>query len=248
MKKVLLSLTLFMASFFFVTLNKVNAMEYDLEFNVNDLQLINDSFFEYKEKVVNFLSENNLSDFIILYSQNRYKAIAIDNDCILKFNTQYIKAGVWYLYLVASNCSAMSYSDSSNIEFTNTSYSENLAILANNSSYISRFVYSSNFLLSTSEIGSHVYNLNFQDKIYIYNSSQVYSLYDIYLDFNKPEEEPALPDKFTEEKEILNNFYSTIFTKITDLANNFANNYIFLLILGIFILIFVFELIWRRFI
>ena len=56
------------------------------------------------------------------------------------------------------------------------------------------------------------------------------------------------PDPFEEDKEIMNNFYTTIFTKISDLAISFANNYTFLLIFGIFILIFVFELIWRRFI
>ena len=89
---------------------------------------------------------------------------------------------------------------------------------------------------------SYNYTLSYGDKIYtINNGDKFITVYDVYKDINGVEDDPVVDDnKYPEEKERISNFYITIATKIGELATSFAINYIFLVIFGIFILIFLF--------
>ena len=56
-----------------------------------------------------------------------------------------------------------------------------------------------------------------------------------------------ISDPHKEEKEVLESFYSLCIEKLKYLAEVFVSNYIYLAIIVIFIIIFIFKLINRRF-
>ena len=61
MKRVYFILTLFIASFFFVSLNKVRAETIDFEIPESEINYINDEFLEFRDIVIKFCNDYNKS-------------------------------------------------------------------------------------------------------------------------------------------------------------------------------------------
>ena len=85
-------------------------------------------------------------------------------------------------------------------------------------------------------------NFNYGSSSYVINENDNYlPIYDLYLKVSE------ISDPHKEEKEVLESFYSLCIEKLKYLAEVFVSNYIYLAIIVIFIIIFIFKLINRRF-
>lgn len=240
MKKVLLSLTLFMASFFFITLDKVSAATVNQEITSDVMSWINDDFYSFREKLIELCKENNSYYVITHYNStsSSFRAYVFTNKSQFYFASVVPNVEI---HLYFNNSNQYKWENNEIVEMSTTGSNSYYRLYHYSSGY-ERFIIDSNFDLNYNL--SYSIDYKYKDLTYSVTSGTIFpTLYKIYLDEN-----PLPTDPFEEDKEILNNFYTTIFTKISDLAISFANIYTFLLIFGIFILIFVFELIWRRFI
>ena len=241
MKRVYLILTLFIASFFFVSLNKVSAATYTYEISESNFDYINDEFFKLREKTIEYCEANNLS-YIIGYNISYGKLLShVFNFTTYNFLNQYDMPRIEFG--ISAN---MYYIDNDTLKSYGTLGSYYTSFY--NKKDVSTFSYLSFLDTNIESINNtspyFTWDFKYQDLTYTLNSgTKIPTLYEIYLDVKG--DEPVVSDKFIEEKELMNNFYSTIFTKISDLATSLANNYTFLTIFGIFILIFVLELIRR---
>ena len=265
MKRVYLILTLFITSFFFVSLNKVSAATYEYEVFEADFEYFDDDFFILRKLVINHSN---------LFDKNYIITVSFDSS-----TTATLSAYVFDNTIIC-NLSGSNFFDNKNVNnripfITCNSNSENIDLFSLSSDKTSlsklkslnsvffpfRSMYSSS--ISNQHFSMHFFlDSNFQNftpntlntTIIKYNDltyqipnneEQVPTLYQIYYDAGLAPEEPKEPDKFESEKELMNNFYSTIFVKISNLATDLTDNYIFLLIFTIFIFIFAIELIRR---
>lgn len=243
MKKLFTIITLLMSSFFLFSINEVRADSYTYELTEEHFSKLNDEFYNFREKVIKYVQDNNLHGYIIGYdsTNNYYEAfIAYDN-----YSLRVVTGSPTYNLRFSYKYFERLYLDSSGdfvIKSTAQDRWSSISILSDVSDdTLINYLDTDMPLTYTDE---HEYTINFNDKTYLINNGATMpTLYQIYLDNFAPVEPE---DPYKEEKEIMNNFYSTIITKIGDLATSFASNYVFILILGIFILIFVFELIRRR--
>ena len=91
---------------------------------------------------------------------------------------------------------------------------------------------------------TNAFNVIYNDLTYSVGPDKNFiTYYDIYEDLNSvPEENPHQP-----EIDKLSNFYSLVIDKLSYLAEAIVSNYIYLSIIVIFILIFIFKLIFRRY-
>lgn len=258
MKKLFTIITLLMSSFFLFSINEVSAdtIDYiirDEEFEILETQ----EFKELREKAIEYCEAND-KYYFIGFSQNNFnisaiRAFIIDKGDYKLSNTS--AGGTNFPIFSFGNITYYKYKiDNGSFILDTTSTYEYLPFWYRDSSSVYHFSYiryfDTNIELMDFESGENTINLTYNDFTYSVNVGDHFpSLYEFNKLMNSSgEDEPVVSDKFIEDKEMMNNFYSTIFTKVGDLATSFASNYIFLLILGIFILIFVFELIWRRFI
>lgn len=253
MKRVYLILTLFIASFFFVSLNKVSADTNELIVPESDFEYLTEDFFKFRELLIEYCNENNKKYIIVPNNSYPQRAIIFDEDNTgSTYYLDYVQvSGLGYLPRIMT-----SYSANTNVRYDSTN--QKLKITGNDAQtinfrqtngsdyYVSlRYYQDTNLDYIFYKDTSHIITFKYNNLSYeLTQGTPPPSLYQIYMD-SKVEDEPIVSDKFIEEKELMNNFYSTIFTKISDLATSLANNYIFLTIFGIFILIFVLELIRR---
>lgn len=237
MKRVYLLLTLFIASFFFVT--NVHAATYTAELSEDTMSLINDDFFDFRDKIINYVEVNGYSGYII-GRDGAYYAYLLSEGSSFAIKDTPGSSSVLTVYRDKLSFARLIDNE---IKVVLSSNSGNDPLMYQDVQYFNIFLDSSSPIIHTG-IYNNVHNLNYKNITYtIKRQSIVPSVYDIYLEHNVPDE-PV--DNFLEEKEMMNNFYFTIFTKIDELVTKLANNYIFLLIFGIFILIFIFEIIRRR--
>lgn len=240
MKKVYLMLALFVTSFFFFSINEVSAATYTYELTEEKMAYINDDFFKLREQVIEYVATNNLEGYLIYQLGLKVSAFVFNSGYTLYVNNMYASNKVM-LPLTYGNYTSINLDSNGNLSVGSTvTYSSTMNILSSS-------IVLDNYLdtdLPLTYHNSDIYEINYNGKTYtISKESTVPTMYQIYLD-NQVPEEPV--DKFLEEKEVMNNFYSTIFAKIGELAVVFANNFTFLFIFGMFILIFVIEII-RRF-
>lgn len=238
MKKVYLILTLFITSFFFISVTEVKANTYAYTVNETELTYLEkENFLTLRDLTIQHCEANNLkyiigcsasSCYSHVFTQDKVPTIGFVINGNMKFpklnyktvTIYYLKSnkftewtyGLTYNYFVKSGESALTYE-----------------------SYIDTNV--ENFAF-----GTHEYDITVGDYTYHVGVGEHFpSLYEL----NESMKEP--PDKFIDDKEVINNFYTTVIEKINTLSEIILNNYVFLLIIGIFILIFVLELIMRRF-
>lgn len=236
MKRVYLILTLFMTSFFLFSIKEVKADTYTYDINPTFMDYINEEFLKLREETIKYCTENNIN-YIISYKDNKLTSY------ISSFNTTSFSDFKYKpRLLMYNNYKKFALSSGAFIEIGNGS---NLDLIFHDTNLDVNYLLYLDTNLELLNNSGIDYIFKFNDLDYVVNQGdKLPTLYDMYLD-SKPDE-PIVSDKFTEEQEIINNFYSTTFTKIGDLATTVANNYIFLIIFGIFILIFVFELIRSR--
>lgn len=243
-KSFLCALILVLSSFFFISINKVEAYEYSLDF---DLSLINDKFFLFKEKVEQYIKEKNdlyLNDFLIVYNINsrRYEVL-------------FIKKGDdnFYKYTWFRNASQGRIDFNSKIASQQFLNDKGIFTIRNdNIDFITFFDYY-NILYSTFPLiynstacsGGHKYSVNYNGwtKEYSGCDESFKPFYDIKLEYDKFVGDSTLKHK--EEISNISNFYTICIEKIKYLGEQIVSNYIYLSMVVVLILIFVIELIRR---
>lgn len=240
MKKLLIIITLFVSSFFLFCNKEVKAYEYIKEVDFS----IMEDVIALKEKLNIYVAEDStLSDYYIIYFDQ----------------------GTIAYYVLKSSVDSLSFSyssDSFSIKIPSTMKSgTNLDVINPSSSVSSKvfYIYSTNTYRTNSLIlytnldlfhsSNHSIVYNYQNFSYVDSfsyGSKFNSLYDIYIIYQEylgiEQENPH-----QEEIDKVTNFYTMVIEKIEYLANEISNNYIFLFVIGIFIVTFVFLLIFRRF-
>lgn len=236
MKKVYIAIFLFVSLFFFYS-NGVKADTYDFTISSNAFDSINNTFFEFRDLVIQHAQENNYYYYISSDGANFMAYYFADHDLNFIYNNSRITLSslpVFYAHIY-SNGSISKYSTSS----TN--------IIIRTSTY---YFYDTNYLeFKYSDIEE--VNINYGSCSYtLTDGGKVRTLYDFYLASQNSctFADEVVEDIHKEEKEVLSNFYNLIFEKINLLANSIINNYIYLTVIGIFILIFLIYLIRRYFI
>ena len=238
MKKLLIIMTLFMSSFFLFSLEDVKAYSFkkELDFSlIDDINSLKDLLDTYIENDITY------SDYYIIYYDGQIKYylfldFSIDNFAhSVTYNSyryQYkgsLKSGtnLSYIYLSGSTSNAYFY-------FYST---------ANNG----MILYQNFDLYLTSDLSSSItYTYNdFEVTYNLISGTKVMTLYDIYEEYNSfiGNEEGI----HKEELSKIESFYSVVIEKLGYLGEILVSNYIYLSVIVIFILIFVFKLIFRRF-
>lgn len=232
MKKFVLAFTILLSSFFFFNF-KVKASELTLDIS---LDKITDTFLNIKNLSDDFIKNNNKFDtYIIIYTDDYY-VYFFNNSDNRKFTCNNYNT---YLY-----CSF--YVNNSKYKLSN----DILVSTGSSSSSFSSVIYESKFnnILYSSVIplykgsSTDILNLNYNSKtLTILYEETIPLVYDLYLLSN------PLDNPHQEEIEKLESFYTLCIEKLSYLANVIVDNYIYLSIIVIFIIIFVFKLIFRRF-
>ena len=232
MKRFYLILSLFMISFFFFSMNEVSASTFII--TEAEMNYINDDFYALREETIKYCNENN-KKYIISYNGVVFFANIFDEGNVYMNTVVYKDFN--FPVLVYNSADVYRIMDG---VFKKLSISPTVTNFHTNS-----YVFTMNPYIDSNV--DQLVHLNYShDLIYgdytyhIDSGSHFPSLFEIYNIINAPK------DPFETDKLMLGNFYLTIGDKIGDLAIIFARNYIFIVITGILILIFVFELIRRK--
>lgn len=239
MRKLLIILTMIVSSFFFYSSNAF-AATYNFTINESDIDFINDDFFTIRNLALDYVKENG--GYYVIW-------ITSDNIYYVHFFSSFSDK---YYYILNKSFRTWVTTDSSfryelkNNELTSKISETNSSTASSfdSNNVLEQYVFLDSNLDFYAKTTDLIIFLSYKDNIYSLNdSTPLLSLYDIYLDINGGGE---VPDIHTEEKEILSNFYILVIDKINYLATIIINNYIYLSVIGVFIFIFVIELVFRR--
>lgn len=219
----------------------VYADTYDFNILLSNNDYINEDFLYFRDKVINYPTVlNNNKHYLIYFTSNEYRAYLIDTCDI---STSLYRRNTSLPYQIELN-----YSSSSsfyywrlvndNLAYYNTSYTRFfLALPPITTSFNYRY---ESFLDSDCDItytGDADFNVVYENYSFtLTNGDKLPSLYEIYNSANN-----VVSDNYP----ILTTFYTTVSEKIILFVNSLLDNYIYLFIFGIFILIFLIELIRR---
>lgn len=227
MKKVILSFVIVLSSFFIFNF-KVKALS-EYSFNIT-FDNINERFYKIKDLSENFLKTSDFNNFVIYFNKN-YSDYYVyfynsDKDVVVCNSFGGFKCFIQTAvdnYTFSSDSSKLTKAGSTNYP----SFDDpNL------------FLYSS----AKVSVDDIKVNFNYGSSSYVINENDNYlPIYDLYLKVS------GISDPHKEEKEVLESFYSLCIEKLKYLAEVFVSNYIYLAIIVIFIIIFIFKLINRRF-
>lgn len=239
MKKLLIIITLFVSSFFLFSLENVKAYEYNVEL---DFSLMEDTL-SLKEKLDVFIeTDTTYSDYYFIYSDNgtiKYYIFLLDSSLDnLKMIVNNYAFGINYSGSLKFGSYLSSISFNSGIS--------NATLWMYNSNNTSTILYF-NFNIEYA-VSGHTVTYNYDDFSYTETfvvGNKLSNLYDVYLKYQEHLGNKELIHK--EEIEKLGSFYTIVIEKLDYLVETIASNYIYLSIIVIFILIFVFLLIFRRF-
>ncbi len=219
-KSFIITFIVLLSSFFFIS-NKVKASYKE----ITDLDIstyITDDFLLSHEEAV-----SRGWKYIVVYDSNTYKYFVLQNNSgnIANFtldNSNLKLSGVtWYRW---SNNKFSSVISNYSVTFSSSSIS---------------IIDSSSDIFPTSSFDIVYNNIVYPATI----DKKIITVYDVYNDLiNGPLDNPH-----QEEINKLENFYTLCIDKLSYLVTSIVNNYIYLSIFGIFILIIIFELIKRRF-
>lgn len=242
-KSLVITLFLVLSSFFFISVKEVEAYEYSFDV---DFSLINDKFFLFKEKVDQFVKEDDskyLDDYFIYYYDRNYYVIFFDINNISYYDSLSFRSSSSIYLKFNDKFSYARYSMNSN----------NNLIINGSKTYLFIDIYTSVIpLYSTfsidfmsSQCGVHKFTFTYTDWSYEYLScdSSLKTLYDLKIIYDQSIKDPTLIHK--EEMINISNFYTICINKLVYLGEQITSNYIYLSMLVILILIFIIELIRR---
>lgn len=232
MKKFSIFLSLLMTSFFLLSQN-VKAI--DITINESVFDYVTDERFEYlRNYAIDYCNNHPEYNYLISYYGATYPA----DGYYLDFFSSNASVLIDTYSLTTSGNGPVYKLENASLVFQGNSNS--VLTYVNNSNSINFRTYldtNANALVSSSYYGS-TYNVFYNDYSFsIFKGANVPSLYSIYRETHVIEEPDNTP--------ILTTFYTTIGSKIAWLGEQFTESYIYLAILGVFILIFLIELIRR---
>lgn len=249
MKRLFINIFMLFSSFFLFSGVKAATLQPEI-----DLSLINEDFFQIKEAAENFVKEDETysDDFIIyIYGSSLYVSF-------YKLNNTYIpnctfRSSEYLLCLISPrgvSLDAFKFSKTSQSLFKSTTiaYNQNYISYKKGDSFTFVPLYSTFDIDFKKYNGSSsiVYKINdFSSIIYDDDTYKFKTLYMI-----KKEYDSFIGDKeliHQEEGNVLKSFYTLCIEKIKYLSDVLVGNYIYLSIFAIFILIFIFSLIKRRY-
>ena len=215
--KLLIFITLFISSFFFLFNENVKADSYtDLDYNVDVNSVITDDFLELRKNVINYANENKYN--YIIYSGFAYFTNISDFTGLQNWNNIPIVESCRINGTSLGSCTS-----SSSVSISGFNIKSILDSTVN-------LYYSGDFK-----------RIKYLEKEYLIdNVNPCPSVYKIYMDINN------IPTDEEQQKNIVSDFYLITISKLEYLSSVFIDNYIFLVIITIFILIFIFKLIFRR--
>ena len=248
MKKMFYMLALIVSSFFFFSSN-VNAEEYSYTypFTSNISATLDDNFYDLRSRVKQYIKDNNY-DYYIIYkgvaSSIGTKVYIFTDDsnisCTTYTNSLFLITSVYYrvpTLLVSSDLENLTFvEDTATHTFQDT---QNAIVLDTNYP----------FTLSSPDTWTYNHRNN---SLSFSTGDRVPNLYTFYTTYygiedDTEEPEPVIDHTHDSELSIIQSFYEVSISKISYLAESISSNYVYLSIFGVFILIFVFELIFRRY-
>lgn len=243
MKRLFTIITLLVSSFFLFTTNEVKAETYEYLVNESDFDLINDDFYAVRDYALNYVEENN--GYYLIYYSKSYSQYRVVLSPKLSSTTLSYKSSLISLTFNANpsdNRTGTIYKYENNEFVNNGSFGSISLELWFNENVIPMNSYLDSNLDFFYTDTSNEIKINYNDFSYVVNSTNsLPSLYQIYLDTQST---PV--DKYEEDKIVITSFYTMVSEKFTLLTNLFMQDYVFVLILTIIILIFLLELIFRR--
>lgn len=243
MRKIFIILTLMVSSFFiFNTSVKADTMSYIID--EKDFNYLTDDFYKARELAIEHATANDL------YYMIGHKATT-DPEILVYFFSK----GTYQYELNSSNYIRLFMSATfDTYKYNNgalTYYAQYGSIYKEliNSDYTNLFSYfmylDTNMELHTCEETGHTFTLTYNDFTHTFTSEEHFpSLYE----FKTLMENSSVEDEESDEvvgNDSLDSFYSLVIEKIKLFANSFITNDMLLFVIGIFILIFVIELIRR---
>lgn len=241
MKKLLIIITLFVSSFFFICNKEVKAAEITISFE--DYSLVNSEIFlEIKSQAEQLKESISFDNYLISY---------IDYEST--YYVQFFNKSPLILTNVATDIYGFSFDKMENYKYDPSTSSLVLFasfpnyIFASVSKYFPLYSNVNVYFSYSSNIGTFSYISPDYSKIGSsnYDDGLLPLLYNICVDSGNCGSVNNNPHQ--EEIDNVTNFYTMIIEKIEYLANEISNNYILLFVIGIFIVTFVFLLIFRRF-
>lgn len=228
MKKVILSFAIVLSSFFIFNF-KVKASELSLDISFDN---INEEFLKVKSSAEELMTQYNKQEFVIVKKDMYYVYFFDDSFESATCSISNSKVSCWI------------YHSQSKFKY----YNDVLSSAGTSSSNFGSYDYSdfSNILYATFTFilkdSSNTLNLNYANtSLQVNNLDTIPLVYDLYLKSSE------VSDPHKDEKQVLESFYSLCIEKLKYLAEVFVSNYVYLAIIVIFIIIFIFKLINRRF-
>ena len=226
MKKAFLVLTIFLSSFFLIFSRKVSARVYDVSL---DFSLIPGNFSSIIEK---------FNDYIVpisSYTGNYFIASNASTAYVFRTSGSYTMSfSATSISIFGNGCDTLSIDNSDTVQLISANSTCNIEVYSTINGY--GLLYST---FDLSLINKHTINYSYNDFSYTdspQTTNKMTSLYDLYTLYSPQASTPTPIDTF----------YTVIIAKIILLGNDFATNPILLTLLVILILIFLFELIFRR--
>ena len=233
MKKLVLVLTIFLSSFFFI--NKVSAQDFTSNLTQAKLDLIT-STAGVKECADSLMESNSSYTNYIVIQWGSSTYIFLNNTD----NLPYISFSNNHISISFRSSKSYKYSGSCSTITEANNYVNVLGIYED--SFTNFPLYSSSDIIFADTIYNSNFTFNYTDFTYTVTASSTTkapTLYNLYCMINGISEEES-------QDNVIEDFYSLLTAKIILLGNDFATNPILLAVLVIFIVIFLFELIFRR--
>lgn len=246
MKKILVFSFIVFSSFFLFCSNTL-ADTFNIEVDSSHFDYFNDDFYTFRDLLINKCSEDN-SYYYIFYntSSKRLESYVFSSAYSLVKDRYYSSKNNFHIiygsssykkYYLSSGSLGLSGSGSGyqlymiyDYSSSNSSFNYYLLLDSNNDNIFFESMYGNNINLTYKTIS---YSISNRDKFP--------TLYEIY------EKSLSISDPHLEEKKVLSDFYTLVIDKLLYLTNFIVSNYIYLSIICVFLLIYIFSLIKRRF-
>lgn len=250
MKKLFIIMTLFMSSFFLLSLKKVKA--YELEVNL-DFSYIPEDLSTMINAVENFIStDETYSDNYMIYRSTtsvRYCVVIMPLDYSSQPHINVFSSYIQILFNSSSSFSKFDFSsDFLNLIQNGTMVNKYNNVYAFNSATLYIPIYSNFDILMKKDTSLSTITYKYNDFTSTNTADGVDKFKTLYALYQEYQNSINTEDPVHKEELIkVENFYKVIIEKLSYLAETIVSNYIYLSIIAIFMLIFVFKLIFRRF-